>query len=298
MSDTLKSNSKDSGIFAAENNVFSGYEHFDADEAAIDALLSRISAEEDAGVDYDEIYCGIEAKAKSEGLCVFPKKSVKNKSEKTIKRIAQAALVIACACVVGLGVTSLALSVRGAGNSDEHLAYGDDPSPSANAVNPSELIKVEPTSAPNNDKFVTTSPDISSSVMVDLTPDPYGTPIPTKMAGMEERISLFTLNKITVSSELIPGGLPDYMYTRYPSRDLRISSMGFDPAGNSIYYDCTVTPYSPYELGEGEVIIVTLKDGSLCAYWRINEDQFLYICMDGFTFDDAVSLLKSYLSME
>lgn len=297
MSDMFKNDSKDNSIFDAKNGVFSERELFDADEAAIDALLSRISDEEDAEVDYDAIYRGIEDKAKSEGLYVFSQKPVKNKRERTVKRFAQAALAVACACVAGLGIMSFALGARSNEEPDNPIVY-DDPTPSANEVIPSEYIQLGATSSPDSLVVYTSSPYATSETQIDITPDPYGTPVPTKMAGVESRMELFTLKKITAPEKLIPAELPDYMYTRYHSRDLRASSMGYDSSGNSVYYDCAVTLYSPYELSEGEIVIVIMKDGSLCAYWHVNETQFLYICMEGFDYDEAVSLMKSYSDME
>ncbi len=279
-----------------------GFVMADAEDEAIDALLTRIGSAEDAEIDYSAMLECIKRQAASEGVYVFSNDRsqagrVKHANASPargtrIKRFAQIAMGVAAACVVGLGIAALSMGFNnGSEGGGSNYASNDDPNTPINDVAATESVNVRDPQSPVG---------TATSDYVEMTPiplvleSPDATLAPTKWSGTIGTVEFGTLPTVVFDSELVPPSFNGEMEVRTHTRELRITAMGFD---GTVCYDCAVVDSAPMEIDVGNAVLSASKDGYV-VYWRINNNQYFYICVSGLTYDEVISVIDSYVAAE
>ena len=283
-----------------------------AEAASIDRILRETAEFDDSSVDYDAMLNGLKARAKAEGIVVFPAARTKKKNG-LAKRLALGAATAAAVFVVGLSAMFVLNRIgSGASNSSPIEALVPDDAKQDGDKTVSNIVTAKATLGPKEDQPAATEAVRSGSEspisVVDtdapeetLEPDysPFPTEFPTK-GGSAGYVDLSSFDEEPAEPEdLVPVDLPTCMNLRQPSEhefgDPTLSAEAFGEADGQEYsYTCTVVYGLDVELEVGVAMYkYDEESGHITYIWRISEDAYLMVDFDGFTLEDAELLLSS-----
>ena len=279
-----------------------------AETAEIDRILSETAALDDAGVDYGAILKGVKAKAKAEGIVIFPSAKAKKRRD-LAKRLALGAATAAAVFVVGLS----ALFVLRQLGDDEYINGQVDAlaSEKADDKTASNVTHVKTTLAPRSESNATEEPDkrgesgdpmnhIADTAEATEEPD---RPLPTEFATKGGSAGYVDLDKFredpAAPDDLVPVELPSCMNVIraedpvFGPREISVEASG-EADGKEYSYSCKVVHDLDVDV---EVGIAMYKfdeeSGHITYIWRISEDSFLVADFDGFDKEAADELLQS-----
>lgn len=274
------------------------------EEAEIDRLLNMTAEADDAKVDYAGIHDAVLEKARAEGIAVFPANRAESR-KKTVRRVLAGVGTAAAVFAIGFfAVSVIRNSFPFLGSSSPRDLYDAESQPgrkeayvTAPAAN---LLPAETTFAIRTEQ----APE-AVETGVPFTPAPTSatknraleTPLPTEYAARGTRIGYLLVCPFTVdpvdSPELLPE-LPDFMETEVHDTDLYAAAYGVKD-GREYVYKCFESQYAypDSSLGVG-VARMTAEDTGLIRFtWRVTDDCWIEVFFEGFTEEEAVSLLKT-----
>lgn len=277
---------------------------------AIDRLLSGVAGLEDRDVDYKAMLRGIKARARDEGIVIFPSAGAKKRSN-IIRRIALGAATAAAVFVLGFTVMKVVDRVtESSPDASKHTAAADPEtthsgdktvtftkSPAVvtetpvynNSSDTAETPAADGTEATEPVNVIETSAPVESDV-------PETSPFPTEFSmrgGTGGYVELAPLDReITVVSDLVPDDLPGCMTIK------RVDEPALGAYAEGVYdgqeysYTCRVLYDVDSDLSIG-VARYKLKDDSdkVSYLWRVSENTFLEIEFTGFDRKEAESYL-------
>ncbi len=265
------------------------------ESAAIDRIMAQAAAEADAEVDYDGMLKAIKARAKAEGIVVFPGHPAKKKNavRKVLTGFAAAAAVVAVGFAVYGSVKLLTPAKQPADQRSASVISGD-PDNSADTVISSKtpsgiqssVVPFTPT-----EEVATPLPTVAAP---DPTPFPTDSPI-TKGVGVGFVDLTSFVHEPTTCDDITPD-LPEFMAVKSSgSGDLEVKAFGTSGM-NRYYYSARVVKDPRTELSVGVARYERDAASNTIKYmWRITSGSLLEIEFSGFDFDSAQTALLSLL---
>ncbi|MBQ4446925.1 MAG: hypothetical protein II897_01355 [Clostridia bacterium] len=290
--------------------------------ACIDRLLHETAEAEDSEVDYSGMLRAIKARAKEEGIVIFPAAN-KKAPRFTAKRVIASLGTAAAALAMGLAV--LAVIKSGTKSSLPHSAMNDGEKSSSAAQTASVDMSVAPgkteslvtavpvTAAPATEPPLTTEipetpePAAPATEIIPSPSDKESYPIVTEVTisvptGYPTRggyvdyslIAAFT-DAPDSADQLIPTAMPEDMPVKESPDELMVYAASKEQTKNvsARFYSCRVTDERDESLEVGVARSTVSNDGSITMLWHAAEDTWLRIEFKGIEEEYAEQLLKS-----
>ncbi|MBO4384443.1 MAG: hypothetical protein J5854_03355 [Clostridia bacterium] len=273
------------------------------EEAEIDRLLKMTAEEDDAKVDYRAIHDAVIEKARGEGVAVFAAPKSKEGRGRIFRRVLAYAGAAAAVFVVGFFAVSVLkenfpflsdLNKSFAPNeavpreSDKHAYIGDSEATRAPLAAETETAADYPT--------VTELPSAPAPTAV-VKSGVLETPLPTECFTENAKTGYLLVCPFTIdpvdSPELLPA-LPGDYTTEESDTELYVFAEG-RRGGSEYYYKCyaIMNYYPSAALGVGVARMTVDDSGLIHVTWRVTEDCWLEIWLEGFTEAEATALLKT-----
>ena len=287
------------------------YELSPEEASAIDRILYETAKYEDGKVDYSAMLRDIKARAKKEGIVIFPSQRTKKRAA-LARRIAAGVATAAAVFVLGFAVMSVVNNAKAGGKvsiSDQIAANepavtqtGDKIVNTAKAPTKTTEVPVQSnsdvaetfTSAP----VMTKEPVSEHSDMPVFTPEPEISPFPSEFpmrGGTIGYIELDAMDGVLTSDNApVPEGLPECMsIKRINGVELGAYAAG-EQDGKAYSYTCIVLHDVESDLSIGVARYKLTEDSDKVSYlWRISEDTYLDIEFTGFDKAEADEFLIS-----
>lgn len=292
------------------------------ESAYIDRLLEETADADDMEVDYDGMLRAIKAKAREEGIVIFP--ASPRRPRFSAKKVIAALSATAAVLAMGLGILLMSkTAIKSTAPSADAEPAGTT-AQEAYATNKTQLTAAATHDAQKTPDSVPGTPSSEAPMPTSrsATEDPAGPTAEPDPAFSEIAPSItdITENIITMptgypirggrvdylliaafyaepenAEQLIPEALPDDMPVKESPDELMVyaASMTAEKHESVRFYSCRITDERDYDLEVGVARCKTGIDGSLEMLWRVTEETWLSVEFKGIEAEFAEQLLTT-----
>lgn len=259
------------------------------EEAAVDRLLRRAAEQDNARVDYAGMLKRVKARARKEGIVVFP---AAKKRRVSLKAILAGVGTAAAVFAVGLGVLAALKALPFAEqNAPEGITADVSDSKNHSAGDPvkaTDAFSTQTAESGETEPAYVIASEYPSFASEEPTPsEAVVTLFPTEIAMRGGIMGYVELGSFETAPDdidsLLPELLPSFMELTddaAPPDDeetLAVRAMGTSDMGEDYYYTCRLSDEPEDDLEVGVAKYKLMNTGELSYVWRISEDKWLTV---------------------